>query len=322
MRSIGEISNESDAKLFGDYLYVEGIDNDIDEENGEWTVWVHDDDQLDSASAALKKFRKDPTATIYREQAGKADRLRRTEEEEADRARKRQVDVRTQVFNTTSLSTPHLTLFLIGVSVIAFFMDLQSTHPNYLKISNYGPTQRIRTTNLNTGEVVREETKSAFLSEITGQKILEESEYQIVGRGQVWRLITPILLHFGLMHILFNMYMLYILGGLLEGRLGLSYMLAFLIITAVFSNLGQYIISGPHFGGMSGVNYGLFGYLWIRGKNDHGFGIQLDQSTITVLMVWFVLCFTGLLGPIANAAHTLGLMTGAAWGWLAARRAS
>ncbi len=113
MRSIGEISNESDAKLFGDYLYVEGIDNDIDEENGEWTVWVHDDDQLDSASAALKKFRKDPTATIYREQAGKADRLRRTEEEEADRARKRQVDVRTQVFNTTSLSTPHLTLFLI-----------------------------------------------------------------------------------------------------------------------------------------------------------------------------------------------------------------
>ena len=138
----------------------------------------------------------------------------------------------------------------------------------------------------------------------------------------MWRLITPILLHFGLMHILFNMYMLYILGGLLEGRLGLSYMLAFLIITAIFSNLGQYIISGPHFGGMSGVNYGLFGYLWIRGKNDHGFGIQLDQSTITVLMVWFVLCFTGLLGPIANAAHTLGLMTGAAWGWLAARRAS
>ena len=54
MRSIGEISNESDAKLFGDYLYVEGIANDIDEENGEWTIWVHDDDQLDAASATLE----------------------------------------------------------------------------------------------------------------------------------------------------------------------------------------------------------------------------------------------------------------------------
>ena len=124
---------------------------------------------------------------------------------------------------------------LIGVAVIAFFLDLQSARPNNLKISNYGPTQRIQTTNLNTGEVVSEETKPAFLPEITGQKILVESVYQIVGSGQVWRLITPILLHFGLMHILFNMYMLYILGGLLEGRLGLSYMLAFLIITAIFS---------------------------------------------------------------------------------------
>ena len=79
--------------------------------------------------------------------------------------------------------------------------------------------------------------------------------------------------------------------------------------------------SGPAFGGMSGVNYALFGYIWIRGNNDPRFGLQLDQGTITMLLIWFVVCFTGLVGNIANAAHTLGLIVGVIAGWLAAERA-
>jgi GlpG protein len=72
---------------------------------------------------------------------------------------------------------------------------------------------------------------------------------------------------------------------------------------------------------MSGVNYALFGYIWIRGGRDPSFDLQLDQSTITILLIWFAICFTGLVGNIANTAHTMGLVIGAAWGWLAARRA-
>mgnify|MGYP001306171780 CR=1 FL=1 len=40
MRAIGEIPNEADALRFGDYLYVEGIPNDIEEDDGEWVVWT------------------------------------------------------------------------------------------------------------------------------------------------------------------------------------------------------------------------------------------------------------------------------------------
>ena len=40
-----------------------------------------------------------------------------------------------------------------------------------------------------------------------------------------------------------------------------------------------------------------------------------------MLLIWFVICFTGLVGNIANAAHTLGLIVGVAAGWLAAQRA-
>ncbi len=125
MRSIGEISSESDAKLFGDYLYVEGIANDVDEEDGEWTVWVHDDDQLDAASAALEKFLANPTNATFRKKGAEADRLRKQEAIEDRMARQRQVDVRTQVFSKSGLRTPHLTYGLIALCVLIFLM-LQS----------------------------------------------------------------------------------------------------------------------------------------------------------------------------------------------------
>ena len=111
------------------------------------------------------------------------------------------------------------------------------------------------------------------------------------------------------------------MGGGLEGKLGLGRTLGFILLAAVVSNLRQYFLSGPAFGGMSGVNYALFGYIWIRGNIDPRFGLQLDQGTITMLLIWFVVCFTGLVDNIANAAQTLGLIVGVIAGWLAAQRA-
>ncbi len=321
MRSIWETEKEADAKLLGDYLFVQGIRNDVDEDDGTWGLWIHDDDQLEAAEAEVADFLENPANPKYRKLAKRAQGMREAEAADADRAHKRQVDVRTQVFNSPGLGTPLLTYLMIGVCLMTFLLQLQDARPNYLKISNYGPKQVIETTNLLTGEVVNTRMHPSFLPEITGRKVLVGREFESVGIGEIWRLVTPIFLHFGLMHILFNMYMLYILGGLLEGRLGLGYMLGFVIFTATFSNLGQYLVSGYNFGGMSGVNYALFGYLWLRGKNDPGFGIQLDQGTIIILMAWFVLCFTGMLGNIANTAHAIGLISGAGMGWIAAQRA-
>ena len=53
MRSIGEIPNEADAKRFGDYLYANGIASDVDEDEGTWTVWIHDDEQITKAEEEL-----------------------------------------------------------------------------------------------------------------------------------------------------------------------------------------------------------------------------------------------------------------------------
>ncbi len=143
-----------------------------------------------------------------------------------------------------------------------------------------------------------------------------------VRQGEIWRLFTPVLLHFTVMHILFNMLWLQDLGSMIEGRQGTGHLLVLVVVLAVLSNFAQYLVSGPRFGGMSGVVYGLLGYIWIRGKFDPGSGLFLDPTTVVMMLVWFVLCFTPLLGigPIANAAHAAGLVLGMAWGYLSSLR--
>jgi len=74
-----------------------------------------------------------------------------------------------------------------------------------------------------------------------------------------------------------------------------------------------------YFGGMSGVNYGLFGFLWMKGKFDRSQNWQLPPQTVQLMLMWMVLCYTGLLGPVANYAHTAGLLIGMLLGIASAR---
>lgn len=135
-----------------------------------------------------------------------------------------------------------------------------------------------------------------------------------IAQGEVWRLVTPMFIHFGILHIAFNMMWLWDLGRAIEGRQGPRFLALFVFTAGIAANLAQYLITGsPYFGGMSGVVYGLLGYLWMRGPS---LGIHLHQSTVIMMLVWYVLCWTGLVGPIANWAHTGGLLIGVAWGYL------
>ena len=68
--------------------------------------------------------------------------------------------------------------------------------------------------------------------------------------------------------------------------------------------------------GMSGVVYALFGYIWMKGLYQPEQGMILHPNTITIMLFWLVLCMTGFVGPIANAAHFMGLAAGVAFGVL------
>ncbi len=128
--------------------------------------------------------------------------------------------------------------------------------------------------------------------------------------GQLWRLFTPIIIHFGILHIAFNMLWLYQLGSAVEQRQNSKRMLILVIVISVLSNLAQFFWSGPIFGGMSGVVYGLLAYVWVQGKFNPRSGLELDQNTTIMMLIWFIVCWLGLVGNIANMAHTVGLVCG------------
>ena len=141
-----------------------------------------------------------------------------------------------------------------------------------------------------------------------------------VRSGEFWRLFTPIFIHFGLLHIIFNMLYFYQFGSMIEARQSSLFLFIFIAVSAAISNVAQYVVThhDPNFGGMSGVVYALAGYIWMRGKYNPGSGLFLDRQTITWLLVWMVVCFTPLIGHVANAAHFAGLVVGMIWGGAAA----
>lgn len=128
--------------------------------------------------------------------------------------------------------------------------------------------------------------------------------------GQVWRLVTPAFLHFGPIHLIFNLMWLWMLGRSLESMLRRIRFVLLVVTVAAVSNVAQALSVGTNFGGMSGVVYGLFGFVVIYGKLHPAGGIYLDPRTTRYMLIWLVVCFTGLFGPIANWAHLFGLITG------------
>jgi GlpG protein len=111
------------------------------------------------------------------------------------------------------------------------------------------------------------------------------------------------------------------LGAIVEGRHGTWYFALMVLALSAASNLAQYLITGsPKFGGMSGVVYGLLGYVWIRGKFDPLSGLFLHQVTVIFMLIWFAAGFAGVVGNMANWAHAGGLLLGMAWGYISAQQ--
>src|SRR5437867_460418 len=137
MRLIGHVAEEADARNFGDYLYVQGIENQLDyEKAGGWGIWINDEDKVDEAEKLLTEFITDFTALPF---------------------------------------------------------------------------------------------DPASLPEIR--------------HGELWRLITPMFIHFGIWHLLLNMLWLRDLGSMIEARQSPLHLAILVVVFAAGSNLGQILMS-------------------------------------------------------------------------------
>ena len=131
-----------------------------------------------------------------------------------------------------------------------------------------------------------------------------------------WRFVTPTLLHFSWMHLVFNCLWIWEFGRRIETSLGSLNLTGLYLASAVFSNSVQYFISGPSiFGGMSGVVYGFMGFIWAGNALRPNWIEPLPPAVVGFMLIWLVVGLVGALqilgaGAIANGAHLGGLVIG------------
>lgn len=128
-------------------------------------------------------------------------------------------------------------------------------------------------------------------------------------------MLTPILLHGGAMHLVFNMLWLWELGRHIEARQS-SWVLALaIVVLALVSNTAQYLYGGGNnFGGMSGVVYGLFAYVWMWQLFNPLAGLRLQGPLIAFMLLSLVVMTILELDMIANEAHLGGFLCGIVYG--------
>jgi len=146
-----------------------------------------------------------------------------------------------------------------------------------------------------------------------------------IASGQVWRLLSPIFLHFGWMHLVFNLMWLWYFGRQVEQRHGSLRMFMLVVAAGLGGNLAQYAAGTVLFGGMSGVDFALLGYVWLMSRRSPASGFFVPQMLVVFMLGWMVFTMTDLaglvgFGNVANEAHLGGLVVGLAFGWYYSRK--
>ncbi len=318
MRRIGQVGTKQQAERITAWMLTRDIAIRCEEENGRWEIWVRDEDQIDEAAGELQSFQADPDAPRYRAAVDEANRLVREKKKKELQARSQQVDLTTDRWNAPLHRVAPLTMAMIVVSgIIAlltnFGNDVDGATFRALALTSLTAEQASEIAN---GAEINPWDVKVRIGSLLG--------------GEVWRAVTPVFIHHGVFHLIFNMYWLVIFGRQIESRYGTGWLLLLVVLVAVPSNIAGMLVPeemdgiaiapvGSHWtvllGGMSGVVYGLFGYTWMKVMFDARSGLLVSSSTAAVLLIWLVMCmmpgFGELFGiRIANWAHGVGLMVG------------
>ena len=196
----------------------------------------------------------------------------------------------TQVALRLPSSPPRVVYTILGITVLMYLFQLAT--PNYY----YG----------------------LDLPTFWGAKI-----NQLIRAGQLWRLITPILLHDhnSILHIGFNMYALIIFGPSLERYFGHRRFLLLYILTAFTGNVLSFLLSSGYSIGASTAIFGLIGaegvFLF---QNRKLFGSQFKSAIGNIIFVVVVNLFIGLAPGIDDWGHIGGLLGGLIFAWFAGPR--
>ena len=282
MRQVGEILGRRRADRFVGFLAAQGISSELRDDGEErFAVWVIDEDHVAAADEHYRAYRAAPEAPIFDVVAPPPVKTAAP----AAAGRSRYIDVRSEVFAASDARRVSIT---IGIIVVSAFLTLLKMTPRLESLLDI-----------------------FYFSRYLG------ADFPEIMHGQVWRLVTPVFIHNGPLHLLFNMMWLYQLGGSIEVNEGKRYYSCLLLLLAILVNCAQYLLVGPHFMGMSGVVYALLGYVWMMSRYEAGTRYVMASNTVMFMIGWLLICLVGLMGPnVANTEHISGLIAGTLWGLL------
>lgn len=171
-----------------------------------------------------------------------------------------------------------------------------------------------------------------FLFELTqGVSALKPATVDMIGwganvaaltlTGDAWRLFTSMFLHIGLIHIAFNMYMLYVFGPLVEDRFGSTRFALIYLWSGLFGSLvsaawhasqGQVVVAAGASGALMGISGAYVGH-WLVSKARNARHEELNMKPLAQTIGLNIVL--GFINPgVDNACHVGGLISGVVLG--------
>lgn len=329
MRQIGTLPTEHQASVLTDWLIAEGIEAKHERELAGFEIWVKDEDKLSRARAEFEAYLAEPQAAKYAESAARAAEVRRNRQEQ-----QRQYERRIQR-GSTALTTGRstLTIAMVIASILVGILTNLGQMPR-------GPNETMKALAFNSvpaKEAAELKDKYGLDPDSWGLK------FASIRKGELWRLVTTAFIHFGALHLIFNMIWLYQLGRMVETRYGTAFLGGLCVAVEIASSFVQVAVPVAqggaavnildtnlmiYLGGMSGVVYGLFGFIWVKAAIDPQSRFFLPPSTIVIMIGWMFFCMVsptgmmsetaeGVKNSVANWSHGAGLAMGMLCGWLA-----
>jgi membrane associated rhomboid family serine protease len=192
----------------------------------------------------------------------------------------------------------YVTLTLIAINVLVMIASAISAGGHGLFGGAFGGLMGGDTPLLDKGSALG----ALQYQDSTGQKLLGPGG---ISAGEYYRLVTNMFLHLGPLHLLMNMWALWVLGRTLEAVLGPIRFLVLYLVAGLGGSVAVYLFSPfPGGAGASGAIFGLFSALFIVLKR-----LRRDTSSIIPLLV--INLAISFVPGISLAAHLGGLVTGA-----------
>ena len=301
MREIGQLESEKSAAIFSDYLLARGVRTEIrpDASGVGVSLWVIDENRLAESRSALSEFLANPNDSRFANSARAANEIRKAEVRANKEYARRVTDAGSVYASGQLLRRTPVVKAVIAICVIV------TLWANFGKrMTSDGENLSLKYINLTTPRY-----------DYNDGWVLDDLKPAL--STQPWRLVAPMFLHLSWLHLFFNMSFMTYYGAMIEREKKSGFLVFLIIFTQILSALSEYAWQVyamndkvVMFGGFSGVGYGLFGFVWMYSEyNNYGY-IRMDRQNFQYGLIWLVVCFTGMVGPIANGAHLGGMVAG------------